>query len=135
MTHRNDIARFLGAKKFAVAGASTRRHKFGNKVLRCYLEHGYDVIPVNPGADEVEGLTCVASVTDLPPEVDALSIITAPAVTLEVVQQSVEKGIKHIWMQPGAEEPEAVELCREHEINVIADGSCLLVELGFSGGH
>ena len=135
MTQHNHIARFLGAKTFAVAGASTQRNKFGNKVLRCYLEHGYDVIPVNPGADEVEGLSCVASVADLPTEVDALSIITPPTITLEVVKQAVEKGIKHIWMQPGAENPEAVELCRENEINVIADGSCLLVELGFSGGH
>jgi len=135
MSQRKDISRFLDAKKFAVAGASTQRHKYGNKVLRCYLEHGYDVTPVNPGADEVEGITCVASVADLPPEVDALSIITAPAVTTEVVKQAIEKGIKNIWMQPGAEEPEAIELCRQHAINYIADGSCLLVELGFSAGH
>lgn len=135
MTQRNDIARFLQANKFAVAGASTQRHKYGNKVLRCYLEHGYDVTPINPGAEEVEGVACVAGVADLPPGVEALSIITAPAVTLEVVKQAIEKGIKHIWMQPGAEDPTAVKLCHQHDINTIADGSCLLVELGFSDGH
>lgn len=135
MTQRKDISSFLNAKKFAVAGASTKRHKYGNKVLRCYLEHNYDVIPVNPGADEVEGIACAGSIADLPPDVEALSIITAPAVTLEVVKQAIEKGIKHIWMQPGAEEPAAVELCRDHGLNIIADGSCLLIELGFKGGH
>jgi len=135
MKHREDIARFLKANKFAVVGASTQRHKFGNKVLRCYQEHGYDVIPVNLGADKVEGLECVASVADLPPGVEALSIVTAPPVTLEAVKQAIDKEIKHIWMQPGAEEPAAVELCRQHGLNIIADGSCLLVELGFSGEH
>lgn len=66
MTQRKDISSFLNAKKFAVAGASTKRHKYGNKVLRCYLEHNYDVIPVNPGADEVEGIACAGSIADLP---------------------------------------------------------------------
>jgi predicted CoA-binding protein len=67
--------------------------------------------------------------------VEALSIITPPRVTLEVVKQALGKGIKHIWMQPGAEEDEAIRLCRQKGINIIADGSCLLIELGFSGGH
>ena len=135
MKHREDIARFLQAKKIAVVGASTQRNKFGNKVLRCYMEHNYDVIPVNPGVDEIEGLPCVASVAELPPEVEALSIITPPSVTLEVVKQAISKGIKHVWMQPGAEGAEAVALCLQNDINTIADGSCLLVELNFSGGH
>jgi hypothetical protein len=36
-------------------------------------------------------------------------------------------------MQPGAESPRAIAYCREQGINVIADGSCLLVVLGFRG--
>ncbi|MFN2258047.1 MAG: CoA-binding protein [Desulfuromonadaceae bacterium] len=135
MKQRDRIARFLQADTFAVAGASTQRHKYGNKVLRCYMEHGYTVIPVNPGADAIEGIACVASVAELPSEVEALSVIPPPQVTLEVVKQAIEKGIKHIWMQPGAEEAEAINLCRQQDINIIADGSCLLVELGFSAGH
>lgn len=135
MKQRDDISRFLHAKKFGVAGASTHRYKFGNKVLRCYMEHGYSVVPVNPEAQEIEGINCVASVAELPADVEALSIITPPHITHEVVKQALEKGIKHIWMQPGAEEPEAISLCHEHGINIIADGSCILIELGFSAGH
>jgi predicted CoA-binding protein len=99
------------------------------------MEHNYDVIPVNPNADTIEGIACASSVAALPADVEALSIITPPRVTLEVVKQALEKGIKHIWMQPGAEEDEAIRLCRQKGINIIADGSCLLIELGFSGGH
>ena len=89
--------------------------------------------PVNPREAEVEGVACVKSVLDLPDEVASISVITPPAVTEQVVAQAVRKGIKNVWMQPGAESKKAVETCRAHGINVIADGSCLLVVLGYRG--
>jgi len=61
----------------------------------------------------------------------SLSMITPPAVTAKLVPLAIEHGIKNIWMQPGAEHPDAVALCLEKGINVIADGSCLLVVLGY----
>ena len=125
------IAAFLAAPAFGVAGASKNRDKFGNKVLRCYQLRGKKVVPVNPVEAEIEGAACVRSVSDLPAEVQSLSIITPPAVTEQVVEQAIAKGIRNIWMQPGAESPAAVQLCRDRGINVIADGSCLLVVLGY----
>jgi len=53
-------------------------------------------------------------------------------VTEKVVRQAAEKGIKNIWLQPGAQSAAAERFCKEHGINLIADGSCVLVELGFS---
>lgn len=122
---------FLDAKVYGVVGASTNRDKYGNKVLRCYLQNGYQAIPVNPQEKEIEGIPCVATVLDLPDEVTSISIITPPTVTEKVVDLAIQKGIKNIWMQPGAESSAAVSKCREHDINVIADGSCLLVVLGY----
>ena len=40
MTIQEQIEQFLASPAFGVVGASTNRHKFGNKVLRCYLQHG-----------------------------------------------------------------------------------------------
>ncbi len=125
------IRLFLAAEAFGVAGASTNRDKYGNKVLRCYLQHGKKAIPVNPRAEIIEGQSCVASVSDLPPEVKSLSIITPPNITEQVVEEAIAKGIENIWMQPGAQSPKAVARCEEAGINVIADGSCLLVVLGY----
>ncbi|MDD2854983.1 MAG: CoA-binding protein, partial [Desulfuromonadaceae bacterium] len=68
---------------------------------------------------------------DLPSKVESISMITPPAVTAKLVPLAIERGIKNIWMQPGAEHPDAVALCREKGVNVIADGSCVLVVLGF----
>ena len=125
------ITRFLQSPAFGVAGASTRRQKYGNKVLRCYQQAGRPAIPVNPREPEIEGVASVASVLDLPAEVKSLSVITPPAVTERIVEQAIARGIEHIWMQPGAESERAVAACEAAGINVIADGSCVLVVLGY----
>jgi predicted CoA-binding protein len=125
------IARFLASPAFGVVGASARHHKYGNKVLRCYQQAGRHAIPVNPHETEIEGVACVASVLDLPDDVKSLSVITPPAVTERVVEQAIAKGIEHVWMQPGAESERAVADCEAAGINVIADGSCVLVVLGY----
>ncbi len=132
MTQAQDpIDRFLASSAYGVVGASARRHKYGNKVLRCYQQNGRRAIPVNPREPEVEGVTCVASVLDLPDDVKSISVITPPAVTERVVQEAIRKGIENVWMQPGAESEASVEACLKAGINVIADGSCVLVVLGY----
>jgi len=131
MSLPQNIETFLAANTFGVAGASIDRNKYGNKVLRCYLQNGRTAIPINPKASTIEGIEAAASVSELPDGVDSLSIITPPQVTVKVVEEAIEKGIRNVWMQPGAEDPEAVRLAEENGLNVIADGSCLLVVLGY----
>lgn len=125
------IERFLESRAFGVVGASTRRHKYGNKVLRCYLQNGRHAIPVNPREAFIEGVPCVATVGDLPTDVRSISVITPPAVTERIVEEAIRKGIENVWMQPGAESRRAIEACDVAGISVIADGSCVLVVLGY----
>ena len=131
MNIEEKISVFLASERFAVVGASADRGKYGNKVLRCYQMHGYDVIPVNPKEKIIEGVATAASVAELPDDVKSISVITPPQVTEKVVEAAIAKGIKNIWMQPGAESRIAVEKCQVSGINVIADGSCILVVLGY----
>lgn len=126
MTHIED---FLAAKTYAVAGASSRSHKYGNKVFRALLAAGRETYPLNPAQDEIEGHQAYPSIADLPIVPEALSIITPPEVTRRVVADAIEAGVKHIWMQPGAEDDQASESARAAGINVIDDGSCILVLL------
>jgi predicted CoA-binding protein len=126
------IELFLSSPAFGVAGASKNRNKYGNKVLRCYQQNGKTVVPINPRESEIEGVACVATIEELPPEVKSLSFITPPEVTAQLVPLAIAKGITNIWMQPGAEHPDSVALCKERGINIIADGSCLLVVIRYS---
>ena len=128
---REQIDAFLAGKVFAVVGASQNRAKYGNKVLRCYLQHGLKVYPVNPKETEIEGQVCVPDLASLPESVHGVSIITPPHVTEQIVLQAADAGIRHIWMQPGAESEKALDDGERLGLSVIGDGSCLLVVLGY----
>lgn len=134
VTTKAQIDSFLAAKMFGVAGASRDREKYGNKVLRAYQQNKLKVIPVHPKELEIEGMSCVASVAALPDEVQSLSIITPPPVTEKIVEAAAQRGIKNIWMQPGAESPAAIAAAQQHGMNVIADGTCILVVLRYREG-
>ena len=125
------IQAFLESGPFAVVGASSDREKYGNKVLRCYQQHGLEVFPINPRASEIEGLAAYPSLDALPKPVKAISVITPPKITEAVVKEAIQAGVKHIWMQPGDEHPDAIRAAEAAGLNVIANGPCLLVVLGF----
>ena len=125
----NNIEVFLNASTFAVAGASQDRSKYGNKVFRAIIASGRTVYPLNPTAAEVEGDPAFASIANLPVVPESLSIVTPPHVTRQVIQQAIAAGVKNIWMQPGAEDEQASQAAREAGLNIIDDGSCVLVLL------
>jgi uncharacterized protein len=131
MTTQDKIQSFLAGKRFAVVGASQDRAKYGNKVLRVYVQNNRDVVPINPSATEIEGLTAYRDLVSVPDDIDGVSIITPPAVTERVVADAIQRGIKHIWMQPGAESAAAIQAAEEVGANVIAGGPCILVSLRF----
>jgi predicted CoA-binding protein len=87
--------------------------------------------PINPKAPEVEGLRAYPSLAALPEPVPAISVITPPAATELVVREAHAAGVKHVWMQPGAESDEAIRAAEALGMNVIAGGPCLLVVMGY----
>jgi predicted CoA-binding protein len=131
MTLEEKIEAFLSGKPHAVVGASIDRSKYGNKVLRVYQQNDRPVYPVNPKADEIEGLKAYPDLASLPEKPHGVSFITPPKVTREIVKQAAELGIKNLWMQPGAEYDGVVEDGEKLGINVIAGDACALVVLGF----
>lgn len=122
---------FLAQKHFAVVGASADRSKFGNKVLRCYLQNARDAVPIHPKDTEVEGRKAYRSLAEMPVRADAVSIITPPKVTEAVIEEAGRLGIRHVWIQPGAESDAAITRAKALGMSVISGGPCLLVSLGF----
>ena len=122
---------FLTDGPWAVVGASTNREKYGNKVLRAYIQSGRGAWPINPRADKIEGFTCYPDLAALPEVPRGISIITPPKITEQVVEEAARLGVKFVWMQPGAESERAMEIAAEHGVEAIGDGSCLLVVVGY----
>ena len=121
------IKSFMASGPYAVVGASTDREKYGNKVLRAYLQHGMEVYPINPKAPEIEGLKAYGSLAEVPVKVRAISVITPPSVTEKVVEAAAAAGVRMVWMQPGAESEAAVKRAEDLGLEVISGGPCFLV--------
>ncbi len=119
MTTLNEIQKFLEPKRIAVAGASRNPKKFGGAVFKELKEKGFDLYPVNPNADEIQGIQCYKSVADLPDHVTHLFIVTPKSETQQVVDASLKKGVKMIWIQQKSETPEAVKAIEEAGIPLI----------------
>lgn len=131
MNEQERIEAFLAGDGFAVVGASKDRTKYGNKVLRAYIQAGKTAFPINPREKEIEGLPCYPDLASLDQPVHGVSIITPPAVTERVIPQVAAAGIQHAWMQPGSESDAALKAATELGLNVIGGGPCVLVALRY----
>jgi uncharacterized protein len=128
MTAIKDAASdFLSHKRVAVTGVSRTEAHGSNVVYKRLRERGYEVFPVNPNAEEVEGDRAYHDLRAIPGEVEAVVIGTRPELAEETMRECAELGIRHVWMHrgPGAGSVSegATKYGREHGISVI-DGGC-----------
>ena len=125
----SDLVRdFVAQKRLALAGASRSGKKFGNAILRELKERGCDVVPVHPQAPELEGLRCVARLSDLSGLVDGLVVVTPPSEAVKLVREAADMGIPRVWLQQGAGSDEALAIARERGVSLV-HGHCLLMFL------
>ncbi|MCU1382113.1 MAG: hypothetical protein JWL71_810 [Acidobacteria bacterium] len=116
------------SKIVAVIGASSHRHKFGNRAVRAFRQQGYTVIPINPHETEVEGLKSYASVLDVPGPIDMASLYLPPHLGEQVIAEIAQKGIAEVWLNPGAESDELIAHAKALNIQPIV--ACSIVAIG-----
>lgn len=95
------IDAFLERKEIAVAGASPKKGNWGQALVKELRKKGYDVFPVNPKYEQIEGIKCYPSVTELPGNVENLILAVNPERAMEIIEQSSGTGIKRIWLNQG----------------------------------
>ena len=121
------IQDFLGQKRLAVVGVSRQPKDFSLALFRELRKRGYDAVPVNPEAEQIDDQTCFARLQAVHPPVDGALLMKPPAATDVVVRDCAEAGVKRVWMYrasgAGAVSPEAVKFCEENGIAVIP-GEC-----------
>jgi predicted CoA-binding protein len=120
---------FLAQRRIAVAGISAARETPANMIYRKLKTAGYQVFAVSSTAETFDGERCYSDLQSIPGGVDGAVIVTRPSVTEELVRQCVAAGVPRVWMHESlihggtSISPAAVELCREHNIALIA-GAC-----------
>ena len=115
----------------AILGASRDRAKFGNISVRAHHRQGYQVFPINPYADEIEGLAAYASLADLPVEtVDRVSVYLPPEQGIELLEEIARLSPGEVWLNPGSVDADLRERARELGLPVIE--GCSIVDVGLS---
>jgi predicted CoA-binding protein len=136
MTILERIQDFLGQKRLAIVGVSQNPTDFSRALFREFRNRGYDTVPINPAAGEIEGRQCFRRVQDVQPPVDGALLMTSPALTDTVVQDCAEAGVKRVWMYRaggrGAVTTNAVRYCESNGIEVIP-GECPFMFLPGAG--
>src|SRR6266542_5520103 len=127
MTVIERIRDFLAQSRLAIVGVSRQPKDFSRTLFREFLARGYEAVPINPAADEIDGQTCFHNLRDVQPPVDTVLFMTAPAVTDSVVQECAAAGVKRVWLYRAggrrAVTAEAVQFCEEQGIDVVP-GEC-----------
>jgi len=117
---------FLAQKRIAIAGVSRKPGEAANLIYKKLRGCGYQVFPINPNADQVEGDPCYPDLASLPEGADAVVVATHPRVAEQIVRECAELGISRVWMHrsfgQGSVSEDAVRLCREKKISVIPGG-------------
>jgi predicted CoA-binding protein len=117
-------------KTVAVIGASADRRKFGNKALRAFRHQGYTVVPIHPHLAEVEGERAYPRVTDVPGTVEEATVYVPPTIGLTVMDDLAAKGVKTVWLNPGADAAAVVAKARSLGLETLV--TCSILGIGES---
>jgi hypothetical protein len=123
---KKNIDDFLAQKIIAVVGVSRKKTKFGNTIYRELKQKGYQVYPINPNINLIEGDVCYPDLFSLPEKVDAVVINISPAQTEKVIREAKEAGIKKVWLQQGSQSDAAIKYCEESGIDCVSN-ECILM--------
>lgn len=122
----DNVAAFLAGKRFAVAGVSRDTKQTANAIFRKLRDSGYEVVPVNPNAKELEGVPCYPDLATIPGDIDGVMIATHPDTALAIVRQCAGKGIRRVWFHrsfgAGSVSADAVNECKARGIDPIVGG-------------
>jgi uncharacterized protein len=128
------INEFLAPKSLAFIGLSRDPKKFSRAIFKELQGKGYDIYPVNPNMDDVEGVKCYHDVADLPESVRYGLLMTPKQNTAGAVENAIHHGFTHLWIQQGAETKEAVEIAKQNAVKVV-HGACIMMHANPSGVH
>ena len=116
------------AKTIAVVGASPKPERPSHGVMRYLLEQGYRVIPVRPrDCDEVLGIPCVATLSELDEHVDLVDVFRRPEYTPDVAHEAVAIGAGALWLQLGIVSAEARAIAEAGGLDYVEDACTMVV--------
>ena len=125
--------RFFDLDSIALVGASNDPKHFSHSVYGALKDHAVHVVPVNPMETVIGEDVCYSDVAAVPGKLDGAIVMVNHTRAVKIVQECIDRGVEHVWLFKGlggesALSDEAVALCHEHGVDVIA-GACPMMFL------
>jgi predicted CoA-binding protein len=129
MTTTRNIQDFLALHRIAMVGVSRDANDFSRKLFREMCNRGYDMVPVNRMATEIDGRECFQCLQAVRPAVEGVLVMTPAYESIRVVWDCAETGINKVWIYrasgTGAASDNAVAFCKQNAIQMV-DGCPLM---------
>ena len=122
-----EIKEIYSLKNVAVVGMSKNQEKAAHYVPKYLAEKGYNILPINPTAEQILDRKCYHSIDQVDQPLDIVDVFRPSDQVLPIVQEAIKKKPKVIWLQEGIHNPEAEELARNEGIKVVFN-RCMLAE-------
>ena len=135
MITKKKIDDFLKNKKLAIVGVSRAPKSFSREVYRELRKRGYELLAVNPYAEEIEGDRCYKNIEDLPPDAGNILIVTPKKETDQVLRSAINRGFTNIWVQQMSETADTIRIAEEFNVELIHNKCIFMFTEPISGIH
>lgn len=115
----------------AILGASRDRNKYGNRSVRAHANAGWQVFPINPHAEEIEGIQAYRALRDVPVQpLDRVSVYLPPELSVALLDEIAACSPREVWLNPGSESDELIAAAELLGLPVIC--ACSIVDVSLS---
>ncbi len=112
----------LALDRIVVVGCSSTPGKEAHEIPRYLREHGYEVVPVNPFADEIFGDRTYDSLAAVPGAIDVVLVFRPSDELADIVEAAIQRGdVTSLWTQRGIRDSEAARTAENAGITVVHD--------------
>ena len=116
-----------GNRVIAVVGLSPNWNRPSYFAAKYMLEHGYTIVPVNPGATEILGQKCYPDLAAIPQQVDLVDVFRKPEDVMPITEEAIRIGAKCLWLQLGVINQEAADKASAAGLDVVMN-RCVKIE-------
>ncbi|MBN2010896.1 CoA-binding protein [candidate division KSB1 bacterium] len=122
---KSQIQQFWSKRHYVLFGMSRKKESVSREVYTLMTCKGYDIYPINPNVDEIDGIRCYRHLADINAPIDGAVIITNPTISHQVVRDCEQQGITDFWFQYNTLDDALKTYMNEHNLNFI--NSCVLL--------
>mgnify|MGYP001451087531 FL=1 len=125
MNSIEEIKKIFQMKTIAVVGMSPKPERPSHYVAMYMKEQGYNIIPVNPGHNEIAGMKSFPSLLEIPQTIDVIDVFRRSEYVLSIAESAVTVGAKALWLQDGVINEDGSALAEKAGLLVVMN-DCML---------